>query len=138
MSTFAHYLENKVLDHVLGGPDFARPATVYVGLYTVAPTDAGGGTEVTGVNYARVAVTNNDTNFPAATTVSSKAEKKNANAITFPTAGAGGYGTVVAVGIFDAATAGNLLMWASVTTPKAFDADDTPLFPALSLTFRLE
>ena len=46
------YLENEILDHVLGGADYSRPATVYIALYTAAPTDAGGGTEVTGGSYA--------------------------------------------------------------------------------------
>jgi hypothetical protein len=105
--SFADYLEDELLDHVLGGADYARPATVYVGLYTVAPTDAGGGTEVSGNNYSRVAVTNNATNFPA----SSGGAKANGTAVTFATP-SGAWGTIVAFGIFDAASAGNLLMWA--------------------------
>jgi len=44
----SNYLEDELLDHVLGGADWARPATVYIALYTVTPGDAGGGTEVTG------------------------------------------------------------------------------------------
>jgi len=78
----SNYLENKVLDHVLGGGDYTRPATVYVALYTVAPSDTGGGTEVTGGSYARAAVTNNSTNWPAA----SGGEKSNGTEITFETA----------------------------------------------------
>jgi hypothetical protein len=66
MAGKSEYLENAILDHVLGGPDYTRPGTLYIALYTVAPTDAGGGTEVAGGSYARVAVTNNSTNFPAA------------------------------------------------------------------------
>ena len=30
----SNYLELKVLDHVLGGGDYTRPAKVYVALYT--------------------------------------------------------------------------------------------------------
>ncbi len=47
MAGFSDYLEDKVLDHVFGGNAYTAPATLYVALYTVAPTDTGGGTEVT-------------------------------------------------------------------------------------------
>jgi len=117
------YLENELLDHVLGGADWARPATVYIALYTVAPTDAGGGTEVSGGAYERKAVTNNATNFPAA----SGGAKSNGAEIVFIEATAS-WGTVVAFGIFDAITGGNLLYWADLTTPKAIGSGDTPKF----------
>jgi len=117
------FLENELLDHVLGNAAYAAPATVYVGLYTAAPTDAGGGTEVTGGSYARVAVTNNATNWPAA----AAGAKANGTAVTFPTATAS-WGTVVAFGIFDAATAGNLLYWADLTVSKTVGSGDTAEF----------
>jgi hypothetical protein len=130
MSGKSDYLENKVLDLLLGGGTYTVPTTVYVALYTVAPTDAGGGTEVSGGGYARVAVTNNATNFPAA----SGGSKSNGTTITFPTATAD-WGTVVAVGIFDASTAGNLLFWANLTTSKTIQNGDTAQFASGSLTF---
>ena len=123
------YLENKILDHVLGGGDYTRPATVYVALYTVAPTDAGGGTEVSGGSYARVAVTNNSTNWPAA----SSGSKSNGTAISFPAATAN-WGTVVAFGIFDAASGGNLLYWGTLSASKAVNNGETASFAAGQLT----
>jgi hypothetical protein len=115
----SNYLENALLDHVLGGGDYTRPATVYAALFTVAPTDAGGGTECSGNNYSRVAITNNATNFPAA----SSGAKSNGTAIVFPTA-SGSWGTVVALGIFDASSSGNLLYWADLTASKSVGAND--------------
>ena len=53
MSGFSDYLEDKVLEHVFGGNAFTAPSTLYVALYTVAPSDTGGGTEVSGGAYAR-------------------------------------------------------------------------------------
>jgi hypothetical protein len=112
------YMENKALDGRYGGPDFVRPATVYVGLFTATPSDAGGGTEVSGGAYARVAVTNNSTNFPAAASGS----KSNGTAITFPTLTANA-GTAVAFGTFDASTAGNLMDWGALLgAEKTFTA----------------
>lgn len=121
--SFSDYLEDELLDHVLGGADYTRPATVYVGLFTAAPTDAGGGTEVSGNNYARVSVTNNATNFPA----SSGGAKANGTAITFDTP-SGSWGTVVAMGIFDASSAGNLLAWADLAVNKSVSSGDVVAF----------
>lgn len=112
------YLENKVLDHVLGTTSFTMPADVYVGLYTVAPTDAGGGTEVSGNGYARKIVT-----FSAA---SSGATANDAD-VTFDTPSAS-WGTVVAFGIFDQLTGGNLLYWGDLTANKTINSGDTVKF----------
>lgn len=119
------YLENKVLDHVLGGGDYTRPSTVYVALYTATPSDSGGGTEVSGGSYARVSVTNNSTNFPAA----SSGAKSNGTAFTFPKATAD-WGTIVAWSIKDASTSGNTLYWGPVNPNKVVSTDDTPSFAA--------
>ena len=126
----SNYLENEILDHVLGGGDYTRPATVYVALYTAAPSDTGGGTEVSGGSYARVAVTNNATNFPAA----SDGEKSNGTEITFETATAN-WGEVVAFGILDASTSGNLLLWADLTASKTIDSGDTAKFAVGDLDY---
>jgi hypothetical protein len=119
------FLENELLDHVLGAAAYTAPATLYVALFTVAPSDAGGGTEVTGGSYARKSVTNNATNFPAA----SGGSKSNGTLIEFAQATAN-WGTVVAAGIFDAATSGNLLYWATLTNSRTIFAGDTPQFQA--------
>lgn len=123
MAGKSDYLENKMLDHRLGRPDYTRPATVYIALFTAAPTDAGGGTEVTGGSYARAAVTNNATNFPAA----SGGAKSNGTAIAFPTA-TGNWGTVVAFGIFDASSGGNLMDWGDITPNRAINTGATASF----------
>lgn len=100
------YLKNKILDHELGTAAYTKPTAVYVALFKVAPTDTGGGTEVTGGSYARKAIT-----FSAA----SNGATSNSADVTFPTATAN-WGNIVAVGLFDASTAGNLLMWKGITT----------------------
>ena len=120
----SNYLEDAILDHVLGGGDYSRPATVWVALYTVAPTDAGGGTEVTGGSYARAEVTNNATKWPA----SSGGAKANGEEIAFVTATAD-WGTVVAFSIMDAVTAGNFIYWGDLTASKTVSNGDTAKFP---------
>lgn len=117
------FLENELLDHMLGNAAYSAPATVYIALYTTAPTDAGGGVEVSGGSYERKAVTNNDTNWPAA----AGGAKSNGTEIAFIEATAN-WGTVLAFGIFDAASGGNLLYWATLTDNKDIDSGDTAKF----------
>ena len=117
----SNYLENKVLDHVYGGGDYARPATVYLALFTAAPTDAGGGTEVAGNAYARAAITSNSTNFPAA----ASGVKSNGTPIVFAEA-TGAWGTVTHWALFDALSGGNMLNWGVLNTPKTVASGDQP------------
>jgi hypothetical protein len=132
MAAKSSYLEGKLLDLVLGATAYAAPATVYVGLYTAAPTDAGGGTEVSAGGYARPSVTNNATNWPAAS--GSPRSKANGTVITFGTPSAN-WGTVTHFGIFDAVTAGNLLYWAPLTASKVINnGDGAPSFAAGAIT----
>jgi hypothetical protein len=125
MAALSAYLENKLNDHVLGGGDFVRPATVYFALYTTAPTESGGGVEIStsGTAYARVAVTNNSTNFPA----SVNGVKSNGTILLFPTA-TNSWGTVVAFGVFDAATSGNLLYFGNLNASRPITSGDTARF----------
>lgn len=124
MGSFSNFLELEILDHVFGAAAYTAPATLYFALFTVTPSDSGGGTEVSGGSYARVGMTNNATNFPAA----SGGAKSNGVAITFPAATAA-WGTVVAMGVFDAASGGNLLAWGALTTSKTISNGDTASFP---------
>lgn len=131
--SFSDYLENALLNQLFRGSSYSFPGTLYVGLYTAAPTDAGGGTEVSGNSYERVAVTANTSNWANSTAGATS----NSNAITFPQA-SGSWGTVVALGIFDASTSGNLLAWADLTTSKLVGNGDTPSFAAGDLDVTLD
>lgn len=67
----------QILNKVFGGTNFTAESVWYVGLRS-------GGVELSGSSYARVAVTNNTTNFPAiAANI-----KVNGTVITFPAASA--------------------------------------------------
>ena len=131
--SFSDFLENELLDHVFGSADYTPPATVYVALYTTAPSDSGGGVEVSAGGYARVAVANNATQFPAA----SGGQKSNGQAITFPVA-TGDWGTVVAFALLDASTSGNFLGWATLGTSKTINTGQAAQFPPSSLVITLD
>jgi hypothetical protein len=132
MTAMTNYTENKLLDHLFRGTSFSAPSNLYVGLFTASPTDTGGGTECTGGSYARVTVACNGTNWAgtqgAGTTAVSSGDSgtvSNNTSITFPTPTAG-WGTVIAVGLFDAATGGNMLLWGPVSPSKTINLGDAP------------
>lgn len=108
---------NEVLDARFGS---GSPATNYFALYTSAPgPDGTGFTEVTGGSYARVAVTNNDTNFPDAV----DRVKSNAVAIVFPDATAL-WGAVVAGGVHSASSGGTPTHFGNLATPRTVNNGD--------------
>lgn len=124
--SFSDYLETKVLDHVFAGTAYTAPTTLYVALFTAAPSDSGGGTEVSGGAYARQTI---------AFTTSGDTTSNNA-AVEFPTATAN-YGTVTHVGIYDASTAGNLMAWAALTSSKTIETGDVFRIPSGDLDITL-
>lgn len=126
MGSFSDYAEAKILDQIFGGTAWTPPATLYFALFTANPSDSGGGTEVTGGSYARAAVTNNGTNFTGHTGTS-PTQTANSTAINFTTPTAD-WGTVTAMGVFDASTSGNLVAWAPLTTSKVIQNGDPVSF----------
>jgi hypothetical protein len=128
MAEFTNYLEAKLLDHVLRNVNFTSPTTAYIGLFTSAPNDSGGGTEVSGGSYARQAAS-----FSAASGGLTTTDTD----ITFPQA-TGNWGTVVAIGIHDADTSGNLLMYTDLTTSKTIETGDILKISTGSLTVALD
>ena len=145
MAGMSDFLENKLIDYVLRGQAYVAPTTVYVGLLTVAAADAGGGTEVTGGSYARVAVASSLANWAgtqaAASTVASSGTggtTSNNGAITLP-APTADWGSVVSMAVYDADTAGNLLFHAALTIPKTVNnGDAAPTFAAAALTVQID
>lgn len=108
---------------------------LYFALFTAAPSDSGGGTEVSGGSYARVQYDPSDSNWSAPS--GGNGQTQNSNAITFPTATAD-WGTVVAVGVFDASTGGNLLVHGSLTTSKTVQNGDTAKFDPNNFTLTVD
>jgi len=108
MTGFTDYWADKVLDQSTGKTSIGAAPTVSIALFTAVGTDAGTGfTEVTGGSYARV--TTSGGNWNAASS-SAPSTVSNSATLTFPTATAS-WGTVIAVGAYDASTSGNLLWW---------------------------
>lgn len=108
MTGFTDRTSQGILGHLVGKTAIYSLPTTYVALFTAVGSDAGTGfTEVTGGAYARVATAGGDWNSPSG---SAPSQISNASTLTFPTATAD-WGSVIAFGLYDAATAGNLLAW---------------------------
>lgn len=136
MPAFTNYLEDQVLKHIFRTGSFTKPAAIYIGLMTaVTDGEAGTVTEVSGGSYARVANAPDDANWNASS--GGNGTTANAAAITFPTATAD-WGTATHFGIWDAATAGNLLIYASLTASRNITNGATPSFAAGTLTVQID
>lgn len=131
MSSFTDYTENLVLTWLFTGSSATRPTAWYVGLFTAAPSDTGGGTEVTGNAYARVATGTMSVSGTSPTNCT------NAAAIEFAAASGGNWGTITHVAIFDADTSGNMLGWAELTTSRTINDGDILRIPAGDLDITL-
>ncbi|MAB51353.1 hypothetical protein [Marinobacter sp.] len=114
MSAMSDYLENEILDHILGTGAYTMPTTVYVGLSTGSFNDDNSGTELSGSNYARESIS-----FGAA----SSGTASNDAAVEF-NAATGSWGTISHFGIFDASTSGNLLIHGALTASKVIETGD--------------
>lgn len=102
----------------------AAAGSFYVALYTVAPTDAGGGTECTYTGYARVAVARSGSGW----TISGN-NASNTSAITFGECTAGSE-TAVAAAILTASSGGDMIAWGDLSSNIAISAGVIPEIPA--------
>jgi hypothetical protein len=135
MTAMSDYWEDANKEWFRGTSFPAATGSVYVALFTATPSDSGGGTEVSGNAYARQALSKAAGSWTAGSAGSGQIS--NTAAITFPAATPGAWGTITSFGIFDASTAGNLLIWGALTASKAIGIGDVFQFAAgqLVITF---
>jgi hypothetical protein len=115
--SFSNAYETNILTWTFTASAVTRPTSWTLALYTVAPGEAGGGTEVTGGSYARTAVTFSVSGDTAT----------NSAAVEFPAATAN-WGTVVAVGVFDNSSA--LVAYANLSTSRTVNSGDVFRIPS--------
>lgn len=108
---------------------------LFIALFTAAPSDSGGGTEVTGGAYARVAVAPADANWTGASATDGLTD--NAADITFP-APTANWGSITHFAIMDRLTGGNYLFHGALGTAKTVNnGDPAPKFVAGALDVTL-
>lgn len=135
MTAKTDYLEQKLLDHTLNAVAFTSPST-WAALYTAAPGETGGGTEVTGGSYARQRIFANGGGSPDWNLAVSEGGGgfvvDNSDDVVFPVATAD-WGTVTHTAILDAVTLGNMLYYGALTASKTVNTNDTFKFLAGAL-----
>tara|TARA_Y100000034_G_scaffold64195_1_gene77635 strand:- start:544 stop:972 length:429 start_codon:yes stop_codon:yes gene_type:complete len=142
MSAMTNYLENALIDHLFRATAYSHssPASWYIGLHTAAfGEDGSGGTEVStsGTNYARVGVVRGTGTWRNDTAGDVKSTS-NTSAITFAIPSAN-WGQITHVGIWDAASSGNLIIEAQLQFAKNINnGDPAPQFNAQELKFTFD
>ena len=142
----SNYLELALLNHIFGNNAnasnsatvFNAPATdsIYVSLHTADPTDAASGAEVSGNGYTRSNASGTLTFTVAQAAGTTTA--KNDQAIAFPQATGDYSSNVTHIGIWDAASSGNMLFHGALTVAKTVTQGDTFQINANALVITLE
>jgi hypothetical protein len=134
MSSLTDYGERLALNTTTNAVSGNTPAnTRFVALYSVAPGEAGGGTELSGNGYTRKAIT-----FPQASTDGETGATSAANSaeVLFDTA-TDNWTDVVAMAIFDASSGGNMIWYCELASTKVVASGDRLRFPASSVTLMM-
>lgn len=126
MSALSDYAEGQIRAHIFRTASFTKPTGLTVHLFTAAPGDAGGGTEVTGGSYASVARNPLDANWSAASATDGLTD--NVADLTFPAPSAN-WGLVTHTAIKDQSA--NFLFTGALTASKTVNnGDPAPKFVA--------
>lgn len=126
MPGLSDYAESAIINTLLRGTNFTAPtvASLRLALFTSDPTDAGNLNEVaTGTWYTRQLTGT----FTAPSPSGSTQQSSNVGSITFPAVTVSAV-TVTHIGIFDAASAGNMLFSAPMTSSKTLQVGDVLSF----------
>lgn len=111
-ASMTDYLESKVLQHIIGEAAFTQPSGLYLAAFSVAPGETGGGTELTGNNYARQAIT-----FEAE---GGDGVVANSAQVQFAASG-GDWSEIIGWGIMDASSGGNMLYYQDSVSHTVLD-----------------
>ena len=135
MGSMSNWMELEVLDHISNVGAFTPAGTLWMAIFTVKPTDSSGsGTEVSGTGYTRAKFSNSTSTW----SVAAAGAIENIAEISFPSAGAGGWGTVTGFAMFTSSNSGNAYYWASLTSSKAVGSGDTAKFATGDIDITLD
>lgn len=126
MANATDYLENKLLQGILGGTNITFTQKPYIGLLTAAPSDSSTGTEVSGTNYSRVQVGGTG---QGDFSVGGTGTATNSAPFEFPDAQSL-WGTVTHVALYDAFTGGNILIFATLQSSATINDGDIFKIPS--------
>ena len=134
MSQATDHMESLVLTGLLNGTSITLSnAKPYIGLLTSAPTDSGGGTELSGGAYSRVQVGSagqGDFNVVDGS-ATNDAEFKWEDATS-------DWGNVTHIAVYDSSTAGNMLIYGTLNSPVNVTNGDIFKIPSAGFTINMD
>jgi hypothetical protein len=132
MSALTDYTEGQFIAHVFRTGTWSKPGNLRARLFTAAPGEAGGGTEVSGGSYVPVAHAPLDANWAAPASGDGHTENSGAIAFAVPSAN---WGSISHTALDDGT---NMLMYGALATPKTVNnGDPAPSFPVGSFDFTI-
>jgi len=135
MSNASNYTETNIINSLLRGVTFPLASTVYVSLHTANPGETGGNEVSTAAWPAYVRKDAADGGAIASGWDSpTDGTTKNAKQILYPSMNGAGAVTVTHWALYDAATGGNLLAYAPLTTARTLNPGDVFVFDVNTLT----
>jgi hypothetical protein len=144
LTALTNFWENELIDHLFRARSYTAPTDHFIALYTAAPGEAGGGTEVSGGSYARVQVAAGFANWLGTNGETTDVDSagtggatSNRNAVTFPTPTAS-WGAISHMASLSASSGGNMYFYAQLTDPKNVNnGDPAPSFAVGDIDFTL-
>lgn len=129
MANLTNYAEKAMLDHTLGKTALTMPNPAYLAAFRASPGETGSlSSEPSGNNYSRVSLASaSPDNHKMAATVLATGKCVNDETITFPTPSGDGWGTITHLGVCDAATAGNVLLYLKLFSAVFQPASASPI-----------
>jgi len=129
--SFSNAFETHLLTYLFtsGTPSPTRPTAWHVAAFTSNPAEDASGTEVSGNGYTRK---------PATFTVSGNLATNSTAAIEFPTCTGSNWGAITHIGVFDAATSGNLIAYSALSSTKTIEVGDVLRIPQNDLDVSLD
>ena len=127
MANASNYLRGEIGSGFLNIGAVTLPTVLYVGLFTSALSADGTGSEVVGNGYARkqILATSFDDNGTGGFTLNAALEFAQAT---------GSWGTITDMGIYDASTLGNLIVFDNLAASKVIGSGDAFRFNSGSIT----
>lgn len=141
MSKFSDYLEEKIIETTLRGAVMPVPASIYVALFTVDPTDANVTTNEIDVGVWPAYVRQDAAAGAAIATgwtPASNGVSSNAKVLTFPANNGAVAITVTHLAIYDSQNGGNMLYHAPLVSPKTLQVGDVLSFGIGALTVTVQ
>ncbi|MHA1215906.1 MAG: phage tail fiber protein [Candidatus Thorarchaeota archaeon] len=129
------YLENELIDHLVGNGSWSPPASYYIALSKADPTDDGSGLDEPTGDYARKSTAPGDWNTASSRSIT------NANDIVFAEATSDWAPVgdeITHFAIMDASTGGNMLFYGEFTASRTITTGDTFVIPSGSLEISVD